>query len=60
MFSTVISKNTDESQTSSDESQTSTDESQTTKDKSQTISVEPQTITGNANYGGVFSGVNMV
>ena len=52
-FSRVITKTIDESQTS-------TDESQTTKDESQTNTVEPQTITGNTNYRGVFSAVNMV
>ena len=43
-----------------DESPTTTDELQTTKDESQTNAVEPQSITGNMNYGGVFSAVNMV
>ena len=37
-----------------------TDKSQTTKDESQTNTVEPKTITGNTNYRGVFSAVNMV
>ena len=43
-----------------DKSQTITDESQTTEDESQTNTAEPQTITGNTNYRGVFSDVNMV
>ena len=37
-----------------------TDKSQTTKDESQTNAVEPKTITGNTNYRGVFSALNMV
>ena len=51
---------TDKSQKTTDESQTTTGESQATKDGSQTNAVEPQTITGNTNYRGVFSVVNMV
>ena len=43
-----------------DESQTTTDEILTTKDKSQTNTVGPKTITGNSNYRGVFSAVDMV
>ena len=73
-FLPVITKATDESQTSTDESQTTIDESQTTTDKSQTTTdksqttkdeshtnaVEPKTIVGNTNYRGVFSAINMV
>ena len=41
----IITKTTDESQTSTDESQTTTDESQTTTDESQTTTDESQTTT---------------
>ena len=37
-----------------------TGKSQTTKDDSQMNAIELQTITGNTNYRGVFSVVNMV
>ena len=58
LFLRVITKTTDESQTShresqtshrrvTDESQTTTNKSQTTKDKSQTNTVESQTIASN-------------
>ena len=55
-----VQTGTDESQTTTYESQKTTDESQTTTDASQTNTVEPQTITGNTNYRGVLSAVNMV
>ena len=51
---------TDELQKTKDESQATTDELQTTKDESQMDAVEPETVTGNTNYRGLFSAVNMV